>query len=342
MGEAVDRLLALSGVSHVEGYTRKTKTGKTVHVDAYTRTLKPGMKVENPSWGKGTVVQAGATGVHVKLDSGEEVFANKQSMGNWKPVSGNSESKKSGGSFNPDAQAEEFAKKNSGKTVGKTPTAKAHAMSDVEIADMADLLLKDWGTPMNEDEKAMMEEARRRAGHTNFKQHPTFDGKLQAWIEKIMGPEWDKAEAAEIKAPGEGAVVREQFTSPNGSKVARYNDGAATINGKPVSRLQYDEALRLHTAAGGKKPENTDWMEEAAKAPVAPKNNKLQALKFAQAYSKFSKAANTKSGQKVKDQLRADIKALAVEKGWVLDMLDQTVQDPDGNIWSLTSGQQKK
>lgn len=37
MGEAVDRLVALASPVHVGGYTRKTKTGKTVHVSAYTR-----------------------------------------------------------------------------------------------------------------------------------------------------------------------------------------------------------------------------------------------------------------------------------------------------------------
>ena len=37
MGDAVDRLVALAAPVHVGGYTRKTKTGKTVHVSAYTR-----------------------------------------------------------------------------------------------------------------------------------------------------------------------------------------------------------------------------------------------------------------------------------------------------------------
>lgn len=37
MGEAIENLLALSGMTRVEGYTRKSKSGKTVHVDSYTR-----------------------------------------------------------------------------------------------------------------------------------------------------------------------------------------------------------------------------------------------------------------------------------------------------------------
>jgi hypothetical protein len=42
---AVDRLVALSGSSKVEGYTRKTKSGKTVHVGGYSRDGKGGKGV---------------------------------------------------------------------------------------------------------------------------------------------------------------------------------------------------------------------------------------------------------------------------------------------------------
>lgn len=37
MGDALDRLVALSGRIHVDGYDRTSTTGKTVHVDAYDK-----------------------------------------------------------------------------------------------------------------------------------------------------------------------------------------------------------------------------------------------------------------------------------------------------------------
>lgn len=40
MGDAVDKVVALAGVSHVEGHKRTTKSGKIVNVDAYTRVLR--------------------------------------------------------------------------------------------------------------------------------------------------------------------------------------------------------------------------------------------------------------------------------------------------------------
>lgn len=37
MGDATDKVVALAGTTRVDGYTRRSSTGKTVHVDAYTR-----------------------------------------------------------------------------------------------------------------------------------------------------------------------------------------------------------------------------------------------------------------------------------------------------------------
>jgi hypothetical protein len=46
MGDACERLIALSGSERVGGYTRHSSTGKTVHVDSYVRsgsTAKPSL-----------------------------------------------------------------------------------------------------------------------------------------------------------------------------------------------------------------------------------------------------------------------------------------------------------
>jgi hypothetical protein len=69
-------------------------------------------------------------------------------------------------------------------------------------------------------------------------------------------------------APAPESRVVESFTSANGTEVARYADGTATIGGNPATIEQFNEARALNEQVGGERPTNREWVEEAVNAPA--------------------------------------------------------------------------
>lgn len=150
---SVDRLIALAGPEHVSGYTRKTKTGKTVHVSSYTRDPGDMANTELYSEFKGLSGKTSDPQARNRLQRVVTEIRKRQNSGEWQKKDGGPAKKPVAPAAKTETNAESHAPKPSSD---KKPSSKVSRVSRSKMADaLAKSRTKDPKSSATRDVKSM-------------------------------------------------------------------------------------------------------------------------------------------------------------------------------------------